>query len=137
MKKIAKKSIVLMFIAVTLLSACNKPTDPQMDVMALGSWYLSDLFVDEQVVVTFSNEFTLDLEFNNTVIFINHDGIGLTGTWEMDEAGTALTLTPDLGETPEPVVFEVLYLMKDKMGLRQTITSTQLGTTTFTYILEK
>ena len=137
MKSISKKFFVIMVIAVAFLSACNKPTDPQMDVMAMGSWYLSDLFVNDQVVATYSSNFILDLELDQVAVFVNHDGIGLTGNWEINEAGTELTLTPNLSEESTPVVFEVLYLLKDKMGLRQTITSTQLGTTVFTYILEK
>lgn len=138
MKSISKKFFMIMFIAVAFLSACNKPTDPDMDVMAMGSWYLSDLFVNDQVVATYSSDFILDLELDQVVIFVNHDGIGLTGTWALNEAGTELTLTPNMGgEESTPVVFEVLYLLKEKMGLRQTVTSTQLGTTVFTYILEK
>ena len=137
MKKIVKKSFLLVFVAVAILSACNKPSDPQMDVMAMGSWYLSDLFVDEQVVVSYSSEFILDLELDSTVIFVNHDGIGLTGTWQIDETTSTLTLNSDLGEAPDPLEFEILYLLKDKMGLRRTVTSNQLGTTVFTYILEK
>lgn len=137
MKSISKRFFVITFIAVALLSACNKPSDPQADVMAMGSWNLSDLFVNEQVVATYSSDFVLDLEYDQTVIFINHDGIGLTGAWAMSEDGSTLTLTSDMGDAPTPLVFEVLYLLKDKMGLRQTITSTQLGTTVFTYVLEK
>jgi hypothetical protein len=137
MKSISKSFFVITFVAVALLSACNKPIDPTADVMAMGSWYLSDLFVNEQVVATYSNDFVLDLEQVQTVIFVNHDGIGLTGSWVMSEDGATLTLTSDMGETPTPLVFEVLYLLKDKMGLRQTIESSQLGTTVFTYVLEK
>lgn len=137
MKSISKRFFVIMFIAVALLSACNKPSDPQADVMAMGSWYLTDLFVNEQVVANYSADFVLDLEFNQIVIFVNHDGIGLTGEWSLAEDGSTLTLTSDLGDAPTPLVFEVLYLLKDKMGLRQTVESAQLGTTVFTYILEK
>ncbi|MCF8226387.1 MAG: hypothetical protein K9J30_10975 [Bacteroidales bacterium] len=137
MKSISKKLFAMMFVAVTLVSGCNEPSDPTMNVMAMGEWYLSDLFVNNQVVNTFSSDFVLDLEQNQTVIFVNHDGIGLTGTWDIDDAGTTLTLTPDLGEGAEPVVFEVLYLLIDKMGIRRTVTSDLLGTTAFTYILEK
>ena len=137
MKSISIKFLVMVFIAGAFLSACNKPEDPQMDVMAMGEWYLSDLFVNDQVVATYSSDFILDLELNQVVVFVNHDGIGLTGTWALDATATTLTLTPDMTEGAEPVVFDVLYLLRDKMGLRQTVTSTQLGTMVFTYILEK
>ena len=137
MKRIAIKFLVMSIIAGSFLSACNKPDDPQMDVMAMGEWYLQDLFMDDQVIVDYSSSFILDLETDATVIFVNHDGIGLTGAWNLDAAGTTLTLTPDLTEESEPVVFDVLYLLRDKMGLRQTVTSPQVGTMVFTYILEK
>lgn len=139
MKTISKKFFLITFIAAALLGSCNEPGDPEMNVMVMGSWQLSDLFVDEQVVTntSFSSTFALDIEYDQTVIFINQDGIGMTGTWEIDAAGTTLTLTPDMGESPEPMVFEVLFLLTDKMGLRRTVTSDLLGETVFTYILVK
>jgi len=136
MKRIAIKFLVMAIVAGSFLSACNKPDDPQMDVMAMGEWYLQDLFMDDQVIVDYSSSFILDLETDATVIFVNHDGIGLTGAWALDEAGTTLTLTPDI-EGSDPLVFDVLYLLHDKMGLRQTLTSPQVGTMVFTYILER
>jgi hypothetical protein len=137
MKAISKKFFLITFIAAVLLGSCNEPGDPEMNVMVMGSWQLSDLFVNEQVVTSYSNSFTLDIEYDQTVIFVNQDGIGMTGSWEIDDAGTTLTLTPDLGESPEPLVFDVLFLLKEKMGLRRTVTSNLMGETVFTYVLVK
>lgn len=136
MKSISRKLLLFTLVAVAFLSACNKPTDPTMDVKVMGSWYLTDLLVNEQVVADYSNEFVLDLEVNSTVIFVNHDGIGLTGSWTIDAAGTSLTLTSDLPDA-EPITFEVLYMLTDKLGLRRTVSSALLGDQTFTYILER
>lgn len=138
MKSISIKFFVMAIIAGAFLSACNEPEDPQMDVMAMGEWYLANLFMGEQVIVDYSSSFILDLETDATAIFVNHDGIGMTGSWEIDAAGTTLTITPNMGEeVADPLMFDVLYLIGDKMGLRQTVTSGQVGTNIFTYILEK
>ena len=125
---------MLMFVAVAFSSACNKPTDPTMDVMMMGSWYLSELMVNEQVVADYSSEFVLELESESVCIFVNHDGIGMTGTWAVSD--TALTLNSDLPDA-EALNFTVLYLLRDKMGLRRTVSSAVLGDQTFTYVLEK
>ncbi|MFP4059968.1 MAG: hypothetical protein ACOCW8_01710 [bacterium] len=136
MNNINKKFLTVVFFAIALFSSCNKPSDPNMEVMILGSWELIDLMVDNQVVENYSNEFTLDIEHSKRVVFINHDGRGLTGTWSV-ESDSILTLTSDAVTSFDTLQFDIIYLIKDKMGLRQVINSDLLGTSEFTYFLEK
>ena len=135
MKKL-RNIIIVSFIAVAFLSGCNEPSDPNMEVMATGSWQLVDLMVNNQVTDEYSNEFTLNLHEDETCVFIDQDNRGFTGTWTIDEEGTTLQLTPQ-GEEGEAVTFDVLYLRSDRMGLERTSEGGDIGTTTFTYLLER
>ncbi len=128
--------ILVVFVATAIFSGCNEPSDPDMNVMATGSWELVDLMIDDQVIANFSSEFTLNLHDDESCVFIDHDGIGFAGTWSMDAEGTSLQLTPS-GEQGTAVNFTVVYLKPDKMGLKKTVDSPTIGNQTFTYILEK
>lgn len=130
------KIIIVVFIAVAFLSGCNEPSDPELQVMAVGEWYLSDLLVGDQEIYDYSTEFELTLNDDETCVFINHDGIGFAGTWSIDEQNTTLQLTP-FNEEVAAVDFAILYLRPDKMSIQRTVTSGLVGTLTYTYILEK
>ena len=126
--------ILVVFVATAIFSGCNEPTDPDMNVMASGSWELVDLMIDDQVIANYSEEFTLSLHDDQSCVFIDHDGIGFAGTWSMDAEGTSLQLTPS-GEEAEPVSFNVVYLQPRKMSLKKTITNQNDETFTVTYVL--
>ncbi len=137
MKSLNKKIIFCFFITVAFLSGCNEPSDPDVNAMAVGSWRLMDLLVDNQVVANSSSYFTLNLQFkDNKCVFINHDGVGMTGTWSIESNGSSLQILPD-SEGEEAITFNILYLVKDEMGLQQTVTSTLLGDMEYTYFLYK
>jgi hypothetical protein len=128
------KIIIVVFIAVVFFIGCNKPSDPDLQVMAVGSWDLVDLLMDDQKVSGYSNEFVLNLFDDETCVFINHDGIGFTGTWSVDEKSSILLLTPN-NENYTAINFDIMYLRPGEMGLQRTITSTLIGTRIYTYIL--
>jgi len=132
------KIILVVFMAVTFFSGCNKPSDPDLQVMAVGEWTLIDLLMDDQSIYDgyyYSDaEFTLNLNNDKSCVFINYDGIGFIGTWSI--TGEALVLTPSNQEL-QPVNFDIMYTRPDRMGIQRTITSNLIGTVVYTYILEK
>ena len=132
------KIIIVVLIAVAFISGCNEPSDPDMQVMAVGSWNLVDLLMDDQDmdVDYYNTDFRLDLNDDGTCAFINYDGIGFSGTWDMDKEGTTLTLTPTSTDYSE-ITFDVVYLRTSQMGIERTITSSLIGTRVYTYFLEK
>ena len=138
MKKI-NKIIIVVFIAVAFLSGCNEPSDPDLQVMAVGSWDLVDLLMDDQEIELPAyypyDDFVLELNDDETCVFINYDRIGFTGSWSVDEGNTTLVLTPFNTEY-SAITFDIMYLRPGKMGIQRTITSSLIGTVIYTYILE-
>lgn len=130
------KIIIVVFMAVAFLSGCNEPSDPDLQVMAVGNWSLAELLMDDQQISDYSSDFKLDLHDDETCVFINHDGIGFTGSWSVDELNTTLVLSP-FNEVYDAITFDIMYIRPGKMGVQRTVTSDLIGTLTYTYILEK
>ena len=111
------------------VASCVSPEDPTPANQLVGSWNVSDYYVDGQaddddIIRRFilERDGSFLLEDNNEFVFV--------GDWTSTD--TSLTLT---GEDGTVFAFDIVFISYTKMQIVQTINNPTIGTITIRYLM--
>lgn len=128
------RNLILVLAVLFFANACAEPDDATPTQMVIGEWMVENVIANGQVNLpdqALNLESKLYLDYNESFMFVNINGLGDAGTWTATE--DALTLSGREGDH----TYDIIFVDWDKLHIHRSFSIGAGGEVELRYMLRR